>query len=155
MLSVEVGVSSTTIGYWLSILEASHIIFKLQPWYASRSSQVVKTPKVYFCDTGLLASLLGIETPSQMLRDPLLGNVFENMVVLEALKNLLIQQLPKIFIFSEIATDWRLTFWKSKENRCLCLKLKAEKLLIKNFSEASRILECTILTHREMMFLVL
>ncbi len=53
LLSVEVGVSSTTIGYWLSILEASRIIFKLHTWYASHSSQVVKTPKVYFCDTGL------------------------------------------------------------------------------------------------------
>lgn len=85
-LSGEVGVSSTTIGHWLSILEASHIIFKLQPWYTSRTSQVVKTPKVYFCDTGIAASLLGIETPLQMTRDPLLGNLFENMVVLEALK---------------------------------------------------------------------
>ncbi|MBR4791674.1 MAG: ATP-binding protein [Treponema sp.] len=85
-LSGEVGVSSSTIGHWLSILEASHIIFKLQPWYTSRTSQIVKTPKIYFCDTGIAASLLGIETPSQMTRDPLLGSLFENMVVLEALK---------------------------------------------------------------------
>jgi len=85
-LSGEVGVSSTTIGHWFSILEASHIIFKLQPWYTSRTSQIVKTPKVYFCDTGIAASLLGIENPLQMIRDPLLGNLFENMVVLEALK---------------------------------------------------------------------
>ena len=86
-LSVEVGVSANTIGSWLSILEASHLIYILQPWYANRSSQVVKTPKVYFCDTGIAAYLLGIETPAQMQRDPLMGNLFENLVICEALKS--------------------------------------------------------------------
>ncbi len=85
-LSGEVGVSSTTIGSWLSILEASHLVYLLKPWFTSRTSQVVKTPKVYFCDVGLAAHLLGIETPAQMNRDPLLGNLFENMVVMEAIK---------------------------------------------------------------------
>ena len=82
----EVGVSSTTIGSWLSILEASHVVYILRPWYENRTSQVVKTPKVYFCDTGLAAYLLGIENPVQMQRDPLMGNLFENLVVSEALK---------------------------------------------------------------------
>ena len=85
-LSTEVGVSSTTIGSWLSILEASHLVYILHPWYENRTSQVVKTPKVYFCDTGLAAYLLGIETPEQMQRDPLLGKLFENLVVNEAVK---------------------------------------------------------------------
>ena len=85
-LSVELGVSSTTIGSWLSILESSHIVYVLRPWYENRTSQVVKTPKVYFCDTGLVSYLLGIENPEQMRRDPLMGNVFENLVVSEALK---------------------------------------------------------------------
>ena len=85
-ISTEVGVSSTTIGSWLSILEASHLVHILRPWYKNRTSQVVKTPKVYFCDTGLVSYLLGIETPEQMQRDPLMGNIFENLVVEEALK---------------------------------------------------------------------
>ena len=85
-LSTEVGVSSTTIGSWLSILEASHLVYILHPWYENRTSQVVKTPKVYFRDTGLAAYLLGIETPEQMQRDPLLGKLFENLVVNEAVK---------------------------------------------------------------------
>jgi predicted AAA+ superfamily ATPase len=82
----EVGVSSTTIGSWLSILEASHIVYILRPWYENRMNQVVKTPKVYFCDTGLASYLLGIENPLQRQRDPLMGNLFENLVVCEALK---------------------------------------------------------------------
>lgn len=85
-LSAEVGVSSTTIGSWLSILEASHLIYILRPWYENRTNQVVKTPKVFFCDTGLASYLLGIETPEQMQRDPLMGSLFENLVVIEALK---------------------------------------------------------------------
>lgn len=85
-LSGEVGVSSTTIGSWLSILEASHLVYILKPWFTSRTSQIVKTPKIYFCDVGLAAHLLGISTPSQMIRDPLLGNLFENMIVMEAVK---------------------------------------------------------------------
>lgn len=85
-LSVEVGVSSTTIGSWLSILEASHLVYILRPWYENRTRQVVKTPKVYFCDTGLAAYLLGIETPEQMRRDPLMGSLFENLVLSEAVK---------------------------------------------------------------------
>jgi len=85
-ISAEVGVSSVTIGSWLSILEASHLVYILRPWFENRTSQVVKTPKVYFCDTGLAAYLLGIETPEQMRRDPLMGNLFENLVVCEALK---------------------------------------------------------------------
>lgn len=85
-ISAEVGVSSTTIGSWLSILESSHLIHILRPWYKNRTSQVVKTPKVYFCDTGLAAYLLGIETPEQIQRDPLMGNIFENLIVAEAFK---------------------------------------------------------------------
>ena len=74
-LSGEVGVSSTTIGSWLSILEASHLVYILRPWFTSRTSQIVKTPKIYFCDVGFAAHLLGISTPAQMNRDPLMGNL--------------------------------------------------------------------------------
>ena len=132
-LSVEVGVSSTTIGYWLSILEASHIIFKLQPWYASRSSQVVKTPKVYFCDTGLLASLLGIETPSQMLRDPLLGNVFENMVVLEALKESLNSTVAKNLYFFRNSNGLEIDLLEKQGESLSLFEIKSGKALDKKF----------------------
>lgn len=85
-LAGDVGVSSTTIGTWISLLEASHLIYVLKPWYRSRTSQEVKTPKIYFTDTGGACFLLGITTPVQVLRDPLVGSLFENMVVIEALK---------------------------------------------------------------------
>lgn len=137
-LSVEVGVSSTTIGYWLSILEASHIIFKLQPWYSFRSSQVVKTPKVYFCDTGLLASLLGIETPSQMLRDPLLGNLFENMVVLEALKESLNSTVAKNLYFFRNSNGLEIDLVKKSGESLSLFEIKSGKALDKKFIRSIR-----------------
>ena len=85
-LASDTGISTKTLKRWLSILESTHIIYLLKPWYSSRTRQEVKTPKVYFCDTGIVSYLLGIETPSQMNRDPLMGQLFENMIVMEALK---------------------------------------------------------------------
>ena len=85
-LSGEVGVSSTALGQWLSVLEDSFIVFRLQPYFSNISKRIVKSPKVYFVEPGLAAYLLGIETASQASRDPLRGNLFENIVVLEAMK---------------------------------------------------------------------
>lgn len=86
-LGNDVGVDSKTIKNWLSILEASFIIFKLSPYYENFGKRVIKSPKYYFIDTGLLAFLLGIENPNQITRDPLVGNIFENLVVIECLKS--------------------------------------------------------------------
>ena len=85
-LANDVGVSSKTIKQWLSVLEASFIIFKLAPYYENFGKRVIKSPKYYFTDTGLLSYLLGIEKPNQITRDPLVGQMFENLVVIEALK---------------------------------------------------------------------
>jgi len=85
-LGNDVGVDNKTIKHWLSILEVSFVIFKLPPYFENFGKWVIKSPKYYFTDTGLLAYLLDIEKPEQVSRDPLVGNLFENLVVLEALK---------------------------------------------------------------------
>ena len=85
-LSNAVGVSAKTIKQWLSVLEASYVVVKLPPYFENFGKRVVKSPKYFFTDVGLLAYLLGLETPSQVLRDPLLGSIFENLVVIEVLK---------------------------------------------------------------------
>jgi hypothetical protein len=82
----EVGVSYKTIQEWLSILEASYIVYRLPPYHENYGKRLVKAPKLYFVESGLAVYLLGIETPQQLVRDPVFGNLFENMVVLEALK---------------------------------------------------------------------
>ena len=85
-LANDVGVSATAIRQWLSILEASFVVFKLSPYYENFGKRVVKSPKYFFTDTGLLAFLLGIEKSDQVARDPLIGQMFENLVVIECLK---------------------------------------------------------------------
>ena len=85
-LANDTGVDSMTIKSWLSILEASYVVFRLPPYFENFGKLVIKTPKIYFTDTGLLCYLLGIERVEQVQRDPLVGNLFENLVILEALK---------------------------------------------------------------------
>ena len=93
---------SKTIKQWLSILEASFVIFKLLPYFENFGKRVIKSPKYYFTDTGLLTYLLAIEKPRQVVRDPLVGNLFENLVVLEALKNRFNQGLtPNLYFFRD------------------------------------------------------
>lgn len=85
-LGNETGISHTTAREWISILEASYIIFQLPPWHANISKRLIKTPKIYFWDVGLAAYLLGLEEEKQVARDPLRGNLFENMVIAEIFK---------------------------------------------------------------------
>lgn len=101
-LSNDVGVSSTTLKHWISILEASHIIYKLFPYFENFGKRVIKSPKIYFTDVGMVCYLLGIENPNQVNRDPLIGNIFENMVVLEAVKIRLNKGLdPNLFFYRD------------------------------------------------------
>lgn len=86
-LAGETGVSSTTLANWLSILEASFLIFRLPPYITNVAKRVVKSPKIYFTDVGLATYLLGIEDVKQLARDPLRGNLFENLVVADARKS--------------------------------------------------------------------
>lgn len=85
-LGSEVGVSHNTIREWLSVLEASYLIFRLQPFHANLGKRLVKTPKLYFVDVGLASHLLGIREQSQLSAHPLRGALFENLIVAEALK---------------------------------------------------------------------
>lgn len=85
-LSREVGVSGVTISEWLSILVASYIVFELPPYYANPNKSLTKNKKIYFHDTGLLCSLLGVESPLNINNPPLLGAIFENMAVSSLVK---------------------------------------------------------------------
>ena len=101
-LANDVGVTVATIKHWLSILEASFIIYKLPPYFENFGKRVVKSPKYYFIDTGLLCFLLGIEKPHQVVRDPLVGSLFENLVVIECLKTQSnLGRLPGLYFFRD------------------------------------------------------
>ncbi|MBQ6081337.1 MAG: ATP-binding protein [Bacteroidales bacterium] len=85
-LATECGVTIPTINSWLSVLQSSYIIYLLQPDYRNFSKRLVKTPKLYFYDTGLACSLLEIKQASQVSNHYLRGGLFENMVIGEFLK---------------------------------------------------------------------
>lgn len=82
----EIGASVGTIKAWITILEASYIVYLLHPYSDNRGKRLIKSPKVYFYDVGLLSFLLGIEDTNQLSRDPLRGAIFENMIVMELMK---------------------------------------------------------------------
>lgn len=101
-LANDVGVNAKTVKHWLSILETSFIVYKLSPYFDNFGKRVVKSPKYYFIDTGLLAFLLGIEKSSQVARDPLVGQMFENLIVIECLKARSNQgKLPNLYFFRD------------------------------------------------------
>ena len=98
-LGNDTGVSSTTIKSWLSILEASYITFRLLPYHQNINKRLVKSPKIYFYDTGLVCALLNIRTRDQLMTHPLIGNIFETFVVSEFQKENLHQQQSIDFYF--------------------------------------------------------
>ena len=102
MLANEVGVSSKTLNEWLSILEASYIVYRLRPYYENFGKRMIKSSKIYFTDVGLLRYLLGINTESQISRDPLFGQIFENLVIIELLKHQLNKgEEPNLYFYRD------------------------------------------------------
>lgn len=82
-LANECNISHVTAKAWLSILESSYIVFLLQPYHQNFNKRLVKTPKLYFYDTGLLNHLLGIRTADELTENRLKGHIFENMILAE------------------------------------------------------------------------
>lgn len=98
-LSNELGISYHTVSNWLSILEASFVIFRLQPYFENFGKRIIKSPKIYFTDVGLAAYLLDITTMEQISRDPLRGSLVENLVISEFIKNRLNKGFEPNFYF--------------------------------------------------------
>jgi predicted AAA+ superfamily ATPase len=86
-LGTEVGINYKTVRSWISILEASYIIFLLQPHHKNFNKRIVKQPKLYFFDTGLLCALLDIQNPEQLASHYLRGNIFESFIISEHIKS--------------------------------------------------------------------
>jgi len=86
-LAKQTGVDTKTILAWLGLLENSYIIFQLQPWYNNMNKRIVKSPKLYFYDTGLLCHLLGIKNVTALQKNNSYGAIFENWIISEIRKN--------------------------------------------------------------------
>jgi predicted AAA+ superfamily ATPase len=87
-ISNAVGISQPTAKQWLSLLETSGILFILPPYYNNFKKRIIKSPKLYFSDTGLLCFLLSIRNPDELKHHPLFGGIFETFIVSEFYKRL-------------------------------------------------------------------
>jgi predicted AAA+ superfamily ATPase len=131
-LACDAGVSVNTAKDWVSVLEASYIIFRLQPYYKNFKKRLIKSPKLYFYDTGLASYLLNIKDPIQLSTHYLKGSLFENFIILEFLKNRFNQGLQSNIFY------WR----DNKKNEIDCivdktrpiaLEIKSGKTFTKDF----------------------
>jgi hypothetical protein len=101
-LGSDVGASSTTIRNWLSVLKASYVVFEVSPFFENVQKRVIKSPKIFFTDVGLGAFMLGIHTGEQVSRDPLRGNLYENLVIAEIVKSAFNRGIrPEIYFFRD------------------------------------------------------
>lgn len=98
-LAVEAGISVNTAKSWLSVLESSYIIYRLEPHYQNFNKRLVKMPKLYFYDTGLACSLLGLENEKQVTTHFLLGALFENLIISDLQKYRMNKGLNSDFYF--------------------------------------------------------
>ena len=111
----DCGVSPNTIKEWMNILDASFIIFKLNPYYKNYSKRLIKSPKLYFYDTGIVCSLLGITNPKTLITHSVRGGIFESWIISELKKK-----------FYNIHRMAPLYYWKN--NQGIEMDLVIEKL---------------------------
>lgn len=102
----DAGVSEVTVKSWLNVLNASGIVYQLQPWFNNQTKRLIKTPKLYFMDTGLCSFLTGWLTPDVLDRGAMSGAILETWVVSEIIKSYL-----------HHGRTARLYFYRDKENR--------------------------------------
>ena len=134
-LSNDVGVSSHTIKQWLSILEASYLIFLLQPYYENFGKRSIKSPKLYFTDIGLVCYFLGIENSNQLSRDPLRGAIFENLIFLELYKSRSNQGLdPKLYFYRD-QKGFEIDFIFEKARKLIPIEVKSAQTFANDFGK--------------------
>ena len=101
-LASDAGISVNTAKGWLSLLEASYIVTLLHPYYKNLNKRMIKSPKLYFNDTGLASFLLNIQSPDQLITHYLRGNLFENMIIMEFIKKRFNDaQPPNLYFFRD------------------------------------------------------
>lgn len=132
-LANEVGVSAKTINNWISILEASHLIFLLPPYFENFNKRIIKSPKLYFTDVGLASFLLGIENISQIERDPLRGFLFENLIILELIKYRYNRGLDHNLYFYRDSQKNEIDVLFKKGHNLIPIEIKSAKTFNKSF----------------------
>lgn len=124
-------ISQPTAKNWISVLESSYIIYLLQPYYENFNKRMVKTPKLYFYDVGLLCHLLKIKTAKSLIQNRLKGNIFENMVVSEFQKQNYHNSLNEEYYFWQDSHANEVDLLKATENGFSVYEIKATQTITK------------------------
>jgi predicted AAA+ superfamily ATPase len=132
-LAADCGITHHTAGAWLSALEASHLVFLVRPHHHNFNKRLVKTPKLYFNDTGLASWLLGIRDTDQMAFHASRGALFENWVCLEFLKNRLHHGLPADIYFWRDSAGLEVDFLHEQDGLLHPIEVKSGQTLAADF----------------------
>ena len=145
-LGAEVGVSSKTISHWISILQASYLITLLPPYYENISKRLVKSPKLYFNDPGIACYLLDIETPQQLDRDKMRGAIFENFIVMEAIKHRYNMGLEGGVFFYRDSNQNEVDILIKQEGELTAIEVKSSMTYNSSFEKTLALIESWIKT---------
>ena len=124
-LGNDAGISHATARAWLDLLQTCNIVFLLPPWFVNAGKRLIRSPKLYFHDVGLMAWLLGLRTDEQVSRDPLIGALFENLVVADILKRQLHRGLPGDLHFFRDASGNEVDLLLPEGTRFHAIEIKA------------------------------
>lgn len=124
-LSRQVGVDTKTIQAWIGLLENSYLIYLLQPWHSNLNKRIVKSPKLYFYDTGLLCYLLGIKSAGSLKKHSAYGSIFENWLITEIKKNSFNNGLNESMYYFRDNTGNEVDLILEREEHPLAIEIKA------------------------------
>jgi predicted AAA+ superfamily ATPase len=135
------GISVPTAKSWLSILESSYIIFQLPPFFNNFNKRLVKSPKLYFYDTGLVCHLLGIKDESAIDFSPFKGALFENMIIIEYIKQNYNHNLCCDFYYWRDSNGHEVDLMVSQDMAYDIIEIKATKTVLPQLFENMDILK--------------
>jgi len=137
-LGDDCGITHNTAKSWLSILEASYIVYLLKPHYKNFNKRLVKSPKIYFYDSGLVTYLIGISDPDTLLTHASRGHVFETWVISELLKGRLNRGLKDNLYFWRDNSGHEIDCIVDHGDRLMALEIKSGKTVSEDFFKGLR-----------------
>lgn len=132
-LANDCGITAITAHSWLSLLEASYLIFQLQPYYHDFSKRIIKTPKIFFYDVGLVCALLGIESAQQVYSHYLRGGLFENMIIADIMKHYYNRdKIPRVYFWQD-KTGHEVDCVIEQVHQLIAVEIKAGKTIASDY----------------------